>query len=201
MDAMNLLGYDAMALGALDLRLGLDVLRQRMEEADFPVLSANAVISGTDRLFTLPYITKKMRDHEVAIIGLTNADAIQTSGGAIAIYDPLKALQYFTEEMSAKADIIIVLSRLDMEEDLELANEMKGIDLIVGGRDVLNPPVWDEENRTVTARAGIQGQWIGVVRLGIDSEGTVANHEGELVLLTEDVADDPEMMAFLDRYK
>jgi 5'-nucleotidase/UDP-sugar diphosphatase len=202
-ETMNLLGYDAMALGDQDFRLGFDVLRQRMEEANFPVLSANAVISGTDRLFTLPYITKKIRDHEVAIIGLTNAAAIQTSGGAIAIYDPLKALQYFMDEMSAKADVIIVLSHMGTEVDLQLASEVEEIDLIVGGqsRDVLNPPLWDEASSTVIAQAGYQGRWIGVVRLDIDSRGTVASYEGEVVLLGEDFADDPEVIALLDQYK
>ena len=69
-EAMNLLGYDAMALGGGDMRLGLDTLRQRMAEAEFPFISANVVLSGTETLFTEPYTIKEMGDHKVAIIGL-----------------------------------------------------------------------------------------------------------------------------------
>ena len=202
-EAMNLLGYDAMALGDQDFQLGLDALRQRMEEAEFPILSANVVIVGTDKLFAPPYAIKDIGDHKAAIIGLTNQEAAQTAGGAIAVLSPLEALQHLMDEVSQKADIIIVLSHLGMEVDLQMASEVKGIDLIVGGqsRQVLSPPLWDEASSTVIAQAGYQGRWIGIVRLDMDSQGTVASHEGEVVVLGEDFADDPEMTALLDQYK
>ena len=202
-EAMNLLGYDAMVLGDMDFRLGLDVLRQRMAEAEFPILSANAVISGTDQLFTAPYVIKEIGGHKVAIIGLTNQEAANVSGGAIVVLDPLEALQDLLNEVSEEADIIIILSHLGMEVDLQMAGEVQGIDLIVGGksRDVLHPPLWDEPSRTVIAQAGYQGQRIGVVSLDIVSQGTVDSHRGEVVVLTDEFADDPEMKAFLDQYK
>jgi 2',3'-cyclic-nucleotide 2'-phosphodiesterase (5'-nucleotidase family) len=202
-EAMNLLGYDAMALGDRDVRLGLDVLRQRMEEAEFPILSANVVMAGTDKLFAPSYIIKEIGDHKAAIIGLTNQEAARAADGAIAILSPLEALQHLMDEVSQKADIIIVLSCLGTEVDLQLASEVKGIDLIVGGQShqVLNPPLWDEASGTVIVQAGYQGRWIGVVRLDIDGQGTVASHTGEVVVLGEDFADDPEMRAFLDQYK
>ncbi len=202
-EAMNLLGYDAMVLGDMDFRLGLDVLRQRMEEAEFSILSANAVMAETDQLFATPYVIKEIGDHKAAIIGLTNQEAAQTVGGDIAVLDPLETLKGIMGEVSKKADVIIVLSHLGTVVDLQLAGEVEGIDLIVGGqsRDVLNPPLWIEESGTVIAQVGYQGRWIGVVRLELDSQGAVAGHEGQVVVLTDKVADDPEMRAFLDQYK
>ena len=202
-EAMNLLGYDAMALGDQDFQMGLDVLRQRMEEAQFPILSANVVIAGTDKLFAPPYVVKDIGDHKAAIIGLTNQEAAQAAGGAIVVLSPLEALQHLIDEVSKKADIIIVLSHLGIEVDLQMVSEVKGIDLVIGGQshDVLNPPLWDEARGTVIAQAGYQGRWIGVVRLDMDGQGTVASHEGEVVVLGEDFADDPEMRALLDQYK
>lgn len=202
-EAMNLLGYDAMALGSEDFWLGLDVLRQRMEEAEFPILSANAVISGTDQLFATPYVIKEIKDHKVGIIGLTNQEAANTSGRAIIVLDPLETLKNLMDEVSKEADIIIVLSHLGTVVDVQMAGEVEGIDLIVGGQsqDVLDPPLWIGESGPVIAQAGYQGQWIGVVRLEIDSRGKVAGHQGEIVLLGPDFADDPEMRAFLDQYK
>jgi len=202
-EAMNLLGYDAMALGSEDFWLGLDVLRQRMEEAEFPILSANAVISGTDQLFATPYVIKEIKDHKVGIIGLTNQEAANTSGRAIIILDPLETIKNLMDEVSKEADIIIVLSHLGTVVDVQMAGEVEGIDLIVGGQsqDVLDPPLWIGESGPVIAQAGYQGQWIGVVRLEIDSRGKVAGHQGEVVLLGPDFADDPEMRAFLDQYK
>jgi len=202
-EAMNLLGYDAMVLGDQDFRLGLDVLRQRMEEAEFPILSANVVMAGTDQLFAAPYVIKEIGDHKAAIIGLTNQEAANATGGAIVVRNPLEALQDYMAQVSEEADVIIVLSHLGTVMDLQLAGEVQGIDLIVGGqsRDVLDPPLWDEPSSTVIAQVGYQGRWIGVVRLDIVSQGKVAGHEGQVVVLDDEFADDPEMRAFLDQYK
>ncbi len=202
-EAMNLLGYDAMVLGDQDFRLGLDVLRQRMEEAEFPILSANVVMAGTDQLFAAPYVIKEIGDHKAAIIGLTNQEAASVAGGTIVVLDPLEALDDLMGEVSEEADVVIVLSHLGTVMDLQLAGEVQGIDLVVGGmsRDVLDPPVWIEASGTVIAQAGYQGQRIGVVSLETDSQGKVAGHEGQVVVLTKEFADDPEMMAFLDQYE
>jgi 5'-nucleotidase/UDP-sugar diphosphatase len=202
-EAMNLLGYDAMVLGDQDFRLGLDVLRQRIEEAEFPILSANAVISGTEQLFAAPYVIKEIGDHKAAIIGLTNQEAARAVDGAIVVRNPLQVLKDLTDEVSEKADIVIVLSHLGREVNTQLADQVQGIDLIVGGgsRDVLDPPTWIEASGTVIAQAGYQGRWIGVVRLDIDSQGKVADREGQVVVLDDSFADDPEMSAFLNQYK
>ena len=202
-EAMNLLGYDALVLGDQDFRLGLDVLRQRMEEAEFPILSANLVIAETDQLFAAPYVIKEIGDHKAAIIGLTNQEAAHAVGGAIVVRNPLEALQDYMAQVSEEADVVIVLSRLGTVMDLQLAGEVQGIDLIVGGqsRDVLDPPLWDEPSSTVIAQVGYQGRWIGVVRLDIVSQGKVAGHEGQVVVLDDEFADDPEMRALLDQYK
>jgi 5'-nucleotidase len=202
-EAMNLLGYDAMVLGSEDFRLGLDVLRQRMEEAQFPVLSANVVISGTEQLFAKPYVIKEIEGHKVAIIGLTNREAASVAGGAVVVLDPREVLQDVMVEVSEEADVVIVLSRLGTATDMQMAGQAPGIDLIVGGqsRDVLDPPLWDEPTSTVIAQAGYQGRWIGVVSLELDSQGTVTGYQGQVVLLSGEIGDDPDMRDFLNQYK
>ena len=120
-EGMNLLGYDAMVLGSEDFRLGLDVLRQRMAEAKFPILSANVVLRETEQLFATPYVIKEMGDHRVAIIGLTSQAAASTAGDAIAVLDPLESLGNVMDEVNEKADVIIVLSHLGAEANIQLA--------------------------------------------------------------------------------
>jgi 5'-nucleotidase len=202
-EAMNLLGYDAMALGGEDFRLGLDVLRQRMEEAQFPVLSANVMISGTEQLFAKPYVIKEIEGHKVAIIGLTNREAASVAGGAVVVLDPQEVLKDVMVEVSGEADVVIVLSRLGTATDMQMAGQAPGIDLIIGGqsRDVLDPPLWDEPTSTVIAQAGYQGRWIGVVSLELDGQGEVTGHQGQVVLLSGEIGDDPDMRDFLNQYK
>jgi len=206
-EAMNLLGYDAMALGGGDMRLGLDTLRQRMAEAEFPFLSANVVLSGTETLFTEPYIIKEMGDHKVAIIGLTEPGAADAIQGAVAVLNPIETARHYVAEVSSKANIIIVLSHIGVEEDMKLAGEVEGIDLIVSGTGqvLLGQAVQNETTGTLIVQAevpslGHAGRTIGVARLQIGSQGEIKSYQWAAVSLTPDFADDPEMRALLSSY-
>ncbi|WP_425152622.1 bifunctional metallophosphatase/5'-nucleotidase [Candidatus Palauibacter sp.] len=48
-DAMNAIGYDAVAIGNHEFDWGVDVLVERVTEADFGMLGANIFLRGTDR--------------------------------------------------------------------------------------------------------------------------------------------------------
>ena len=131
-ETMNLMGYDAMALGLLDISpLGLSELRQRMAEAKFPMLSANAYISGTTELVTKPYIVIEMEDHRVGILGLTEAG----STDEVMATDPIQAAREQIPELRRQADIIIVLSHAGPETDQQIADQVPGIAVIVSGRN------------------------------------------------------------------
>jgi 2',3'-cyclic-nucleotide 2'-phosphodiesterase (5'-nucleotidase family) len=89
-EAMNLMGYSAMALGELDLQLGADALRERMAEASFPFLSANLVINSTGQLLARPYVLLDAGGRQVAVIGLTGSGSVPTAPGEQApLEEPL----------------------------------------------------------------------------------------------------------------
>ncbi len=75
--AMNLVKYDAAALGNHEFNYGLDTLRTFEEQLDFPLLGANAVDPVTKRPAFRPYLIKTFkvgrgRTLKVGILGLTN---------------------------------------------------------------------------------------------------------------------------------
>ncbi len=200
-DAMNLMAYDAMAIGDLDLLWGLDVLRQRIADAQFPVLSANVLLAGEQQLLAEPYTIVTLGDHKVGIIGLTWDEASLPSDE----FQLLKAedvLAQYVPQLVEQADIIVVLSTMGFEEDQELSRLVPGIDLIVGGRSrVPLPQSWqNQDTGAIVTQAGAQGEWIGRRLLNLNSAGEVIGHADELLLLTEDYPDDPEMRALLDGY-
>jgi len=206
-EAMNLMGYDAMALGGGDMGLGLDTLRQRMAEAEFPFLSANIVLSGTETLFTEPYIIKEMGDHRVAIIGLTEPGAADAVRGAVTVLNPIETARRYVAEVSAQASTIIVLSHIGMQGNMKLAEEVEGIDLVVSGAGQMSvdQAVQNETTGTLIVQVevpspGHAGRRIGVARLQVDSRGEVTSHQWTVVPLTLDFADDPEMRALLGTY-
>ena len=76
-NAMNLIGYDAAALGNHEFNYGIPLLRTFEQQLTYPLLGANAVDPATGLPVFTPYIVKKFRmpqgpDLKVGILGLTN---------------------------------------------------------------------------------------------------------------------------------
>lgn len=76
-NAMNLVGYDAAALGNHEFNYGIDTLRAFESQLNFPLLGANAVDPSTKQPVFPPYIIKTFkvghgRTVKVGILGLTN---------------------------------------------------------------------------------------------------------------------------------
>jgi 2',3'-cyclic-nucleotide 2'-phosphodiesterase/3'-nucleotidase len=75
--AMNLIGYDAAALGNHEFNYGIPLLRTWEKQLNFPLLGANAVDPATKLPVFRPYVIKTIRmpegpDLKVGILGLTN---------------------------------------------------------------------------------------------------------------------------------
>ncbi|CAM5570809.1 bifunctional metallophosphatase/5'-nucleotidase [Streptomyces pilosus] len=75
--AMNAIGYDAVALGNHEFNYGIETLRKFEEQCDFPLLGANALDARTLKPAFPPYFVKTFRVKgappvKVAVLGLTN---------------------------------------------------------------------------------------------------------------------------------
>lgn len=68
-DAMNYLGYDAMAIGNHEFNFGLDVLEARRKQSHFPWLCANIVYTDGSHL-SQPSLIRTVKGVKVGIIGL-----------------------------------------------------------------------------------------------------------------------------------
>jgi 2',3'-cyclic-nucleotide 2'-phosphodiesterase (5'-nucleotidase family) len=198
-DAMNRLGYDALALGPGDLGLGLAALRSRMAEARFSMLSANAVITGTDELVAKPYIVRDLAGHRVALVGLSGG----TGTAEIDVRDPLAAVQQIVPEARKEANIVILLSHAGQTIDRQIADQAPGITAIVSGGDGPTSPAWVSSTTGVPvyhadqAMAGHAGRMIGVGTLNFTADGKLKSQKWQQVALSPDIADDPAMSAWV----
>jgi 2',3'-cyclic-nucleotide 2'-phosphodiesterase / 3'-nucleotidase len=117
--AMNLIGYDAAALGNHEFNYGIPLLRTFESQLNFPLLGANAVDPVTKRPVFAPYIIKRIQvdrgpDLTVGILGLTNP--------GIAIWDHanvegkmefpglVEQAKKFVPELKAKGCDVVVIS-------------------------------------------------------------------------------------------
>lgn len=143
---MNLLGYDAMAVGNHEFDNPLSVLRTQEGWAAFPFLSANIYGADGERLFT-PYEVFELGGLRVAVLGLTTDDTARIGNpeylDGLEFRSPIDEARALVPELRAQADVVIALTHmghyLDAQHtvnapgDVTLAREVPGIDLVVGG--------------------------------------------------------------------
>jgi 2',3'-cyclic-nucleotide 2'-phosphodiesterase (5'-nucleotidase family) len=189
-----------MALGMLDISLlSVEELEQRMDEANFAMLSANAYMSGTQDLLANPYVVITLADHRVGILGLTEAGATAD----VMVTDPIAAAKERLPELQGVADIVIVLSHAGLDTDRLIAEQIPGISLIVSGRGkTVEAAQVVQRTGTLllhadTPRLAEAGQRIGVAHLSFDQQGRLFKQNWRKVVLTGEMEEDPELKAWL----
>lgn len=206
--ALNRMGYSAIALGLLDLTLLTpDELQQRMAEASFPIISANAYITGTQELAAQPYTALTVAGHRVGIMGLTE----RGETASFRVTDPLAAARQWLPELRREADIIVILSRAGFQADREIAEKLTGIAAIISGNaegpgqpfiarrtgTVIYPgetPTTDSSGGLFAEGSSISaGERVGVAQLALDQNGRLVGQAWHWTRLSSDIGDDPAM--------
>ncbi|MGW8208114.1 MAG: bifunctional metallophosphatase/5'-nucleotidase [Syntrophobacteria bacterium] len=141
LEGYNYIGYDAMVIGNHEFDNPLNVLREQIELANFPFISANVRTEGGDYLAE-PYIIKELDGLKVAIFGLTTKET-EVIGNPentrdLVFEDEIEIANNLVPELRRKADLVIALVHLGIYDSSSkgskrLAYEVSGIDLIVDG--------------------------------------------------------------------
>lgn len=135
---LNAYGIDAMVLGNHEFDHGPASLADYLEWADFPLLAANLDVSREPFLAgKIPaYMLKTFGHEQVAVIGVTTPESASISSpGDTIVFEAVAASVAQTVALLQCQGInkIIVLSHIGYEADLDLAESVSGIDVIVGG--------------------------------------------------------------------
>jgi len=211
-EAMNAMGYQAMALGDRDLMLGISALTERMKQARFAFLSANLVWANSGQPVAKPYAIVTVNGRKIGLIGLTHPGALTTLDSSLAnkpvastlrINDPVATAREYLLKVQKETNVVLLLTNLGIELDQKLAQEVPGITAIIGGRSrvVLQPPARVPETGTVIVQAGFDGEFLGILRLEIDERGKVTAYEGKVLPLGPEYADDPAMTDLLKKFQ
>jgi 2',3'-cyclic-nucleotide 2'-phosphodiesterase (5'-nucleotidase family) len=141
-DVMNAMEYDASAIGNHEFDFKVDGLYERIEQADFPYLSANIreKASGEIPDFATPYIIKDIDDVMVGIIGLTTITTpYSTFPDHVVDYDFIDyatALEYIVPQAKEDgAELLIVAGHICYPEMVALVPTLHtlGISVVGGG--------------------------------------------------------------------
>ena len=110
--ALNHLKYDAMTIGNHEPDFGMNVLRERIADPNFPVIAANLIAEKEESLFTKPYILKQMGEVRVGILGLAYPKTSRTTAAknvtGVQFQSPEPALKKFLPRLREEGAEIVV---------------------------------------------------------------------------------------------
>lgn len=236
LEFMNLAGYDAMTFGNHEFDKGTATLANFFKEAKFPFVSANIDFKKDGNIS--PYfndeiknnpkgngeiyngIIKKVNGERIGIFGLTTAETVDISspGPDVVFQNYLEEAKQAVKSFKEKGvNKIIALTHIGYDDgggdnDLTLAKEVDGIDIIVGGHThtKLDQPVMVDAGKepTVIVQANEYSKFLGKLDVQFDKKGKVVNFDGNLIDLDQKVnnayviPDDPEAAQILEtKYK
>ncbi|EHI4736222.1 bifunctional UDP-sugar hydrolase/5'-nucleotidase [Salmonella enterica] len=161
---MNLIGYDAMAVGNHEFDNPLTVLRQQEKWAKFPFLSANIYQKSTGERLFKPWAIFTLQDIKIAVIGLTTDDTAKIGNPEyftdIEFRKPAEEAKVVIQElnMNEKPDVIIATTHMGHYDngdhgsnapgDVEMARSLPAgsLAMIVGGHSQ-DPVFMASENK------------------------------------------------------
>lgn len=237
LEFMNAMNFDAMTFGNHEFDLGSSpdghkALKEFVEGAKFPFITANADFSK-DSLFSGMFkdsytatadqgeiyngIIKEIDGEKVGVFGLTTEETTKISSpGSIAfenyIEEANKAVAAFEAQGVNK---IIALTHIgyddnpNVDNDMLLAKNVEGIDIIVGGHShtkLTEPMIVDTntvgsaKDATLIVQAQEYGKFLGTIDVSFDGEGVVTEYAGELIEVAK-VAPDEEGLKIIEPYK
>ena len=211
---MNVIGFDAMAIGNHEFDDGPEELARFIEALKFPLISGN-VLAGLNTPIAdkyKPYIIKEFGAEKVAVVSVLATDTDETSspGEDVLFVDEIGYLKDAVKELEAAGvNKIVLLSHVGYVKDQEIAKAVDGIDVIVGGHShtllsstdekaagpyptlVKNPAGKDVP--IVTAYA--YSKYLGDLKVVFDDAGAVKTAEGAPKLLDASVTPDEAFTA------
>lgn len=189
---MEIMGYDAVNIGADEFSFGKDFLVEAIKKKKINFLSSNLDLPGAQT-----YMIKKMGNTKIGIIGISPLE-IKTAAG----FESKQEFSEVSKKIQAnidylkkkKANIVVLLSQLGLNLDKQLSEQVKGIDIIINNQTDMGT---NEKLNSVIYLAPFQwGRTLGLLELDIE-DGKIKDSVRKNIPLGSDIADDEEIKSFL----
>ena len=216
--AMKRMPWDAVTLGNHEFDAGCAETLRYVENLPMPVVAANILPSPecpASKAPFKPYIVKTVAGVRIGIVGIANDEGREVSAACPATKFEGRA-ESLRKAVSAleKEGVrhIVALTHVGYKADIELAEAVPEVDVIVGGHthSVLGghpnsegpyPTVVKHPNgnKTLVVQAGRSTRYLGVIKVRFDNEGHVADYKGDLTELTPEMPRDAATERFVLR--
>ncbi len=191
-DVMNNIPIDAACIGNHEFDYGWQNMIDQFTKAKFPILNCNIFIQNSDKLvWNNPYLILNKNGIKIGVIGLhgkfafydTVADLMMQG---IEARDEEVYLQKYIDLLSPKVDIIVLLVHegipgrqssqgsddiaRNLQKDFELAQKVKGIDILITGHAHQGTPQPLISNGTIIVSTDALGIEVGKLEIQYDKD-------------------------------
>ena len=187
--ALNALGFDAMT-AHWEFAYGPKQFRNVARRLDYPVLADNCYDDATGDLVFPPYTICETDDLMVGVIGIaaTIVDKVMPDSFSEGIHFSLGNAElsghiaHLREE--ERVDLVVVVSHLGFPQEVRLARETDGIDILLSGHT--NNLLFERAlvNDTVIIRSGFHGSLLGRLDLEVENR-RVKRFDHDLITVGE----------------
>ena len=203
MDAMKLLGTDAVGIGEHELRYGFSFLKVNATRIGTPVVCANLLMKASGKPAFAPYLIRQVGSVKVGIFGLmSDKVAYGPSADSLTVEEPTATARRVLAEMKKKgATVTVLLSQLGKVESEDLAASVDGIDaLIIGHASTLLMKGRVIKN-TVACYGGEQAQYMGRTILTLDAAHRQTAGECDVYMMGPEVVNEPGMLKLVKSFE
>lgn len=188
---LNAMRYNLQVLGDHLLAVGgVEAVAELCFQVEFPILGANVVDpdgrlpDGLRPSVRIPFSGRRT----MGVIGLVTPAGMAAEGPGIRLLDPIDVARDLVGRMRAQGVApVVVLSHLGLEADRRLAEEVPGVELIVGGHSHDRLPQGERRGGTLLVHTGAEAELLGRVDLTLDGiTGRVLEAEARLLPVPPD---------------
>ncbi|GAB1544715.1 5'-nucleotidase C-terminal domain-containing protein [Scytonema sp. NUACC21] len=200
---MNALGFDYATFGNHEFDLPENLFYQRLQESRFRWISSN-VSDSTGQPFkgvprSMVFNVKGDRG-AIVRVGLIGVTLDSNRPKYVSYTDPIETAKQQVKALKGKADIIVAITHLSIEDDRKLAETVPEIDIILGGHEHENIQQWRGRDFTPIFKADANARTVYVHQLSYDTIKKSLAINSRLVPITEEIPEDPKTAKIVDEW-
>ncbi|HEX4925424.1 MAG TPA: metallophosphoesterase [Bdellovibrionales bacterium] len=209
-EALDQIGYDAVALGNHDYQVGPKGLEHILSRLNPKAQILGANFRADREYGNVNRVIKKsaefVRDGiRIAVLGLTTNEFFYrwTAKPGGDVKDPIETAKKLVPALKKRNDFVIALTHIGTKADTKLVENVPGVDVVVGGHDhaVLYKPLLVAREKgpiAVVVQAGEHGKYVGDMLLDLERGSPARVLRYRLIdVITGETGVDPNVQQFV----
>ena len=179
---MNQTKFDAVCIGNHEFDYGFPVMETMFRQAKFPIIATNYDFSETPiKGLTKEYLVIERNGLKIGVMGIgINPDGLVASNNykGMKYLPPAETANKVAQflKFQKKCDLVICLSHLGYNSDIQFAKKTSNIDIIIGAHShtFMTNPYWTENadgKKVMINQMGRSGIYVGRLDVSLSGKG------------------------------